>query len=176
MNPVQKGLLIVFTGEGKGKTTAALGMALRAIGHNMKVGIFQFIKGKWHPGELEALKCFSTVEVFQLGNGFTFKKEDISKDIELAKRGWSIAKEAIASNRYHMVILDELNYVIHYGFIEEEEVLDFLLVRPSNLHIVITGRYASNKIIEIADLVTEMKLLKHPFRTKNIKAQRGVEF
>lgn len=172
----RKGLVMVFTGNGKGKTTAALGMALRAAGHNMKVGIFQFIKGSWQYGEIESVKKLSGVEIYRLGEGFTWKRKDKSRDVELAREGWEKVKEAILNGRYDMVILDEINYVFHYGFLDPEEVCEFLRKRPSRLHVVLTGNHAPQEVIDMADLVTEMRMIKHHYVDQGIKAQKGIEF
>ncbi len=172
----RKGLLIVFTGEGKGKTSAALGMVLRAAGHSMDVGIFQFIKGTGKYGEIEAIKRLPTVDLFRVGGGFVGHKEDKSRDIELAQAGWKKASKAILEGQYDMVVLDEINYAFHYGLIDPDEVLSVLEKRPPYIHVILTGRYAPQNIIDTADLVTEMKLIKHHFVDKDIKAQRGIEF
>ncbi|SFN04015.1 cob(I)yrinic acid a,c-diamide adenosyltransferase [Thermodesulforhabdus norvegica] len=172
----RKGLIVVFTGEGKGKTTAALGMALRAAGHNLDVGIFQFIKGSWHYGEMESIKRLPGVEMYRLGEGFTWKKEDTGRDAELAREGWKKARKAIMDGRYDMVILDEINYVFHHGFLDPVEVCDVLKNRPPQLHVVLTGNHAPQEIIDIADLVTEMRMIKHHYVDQQIKAQRGIEF
>ncbi|MEJ5299618.1 MAG: cob(I)yrinic acid a,c-diamide adenosyltransferase [Thermodesulforhabdaceae bacterium] len=176
MTEERKGLLIVFTGEGKGKTTAALGMILRAAGHGMRVGLFQFIKGRWHPGELEALSLLPTVEVVRFGDGFTRRKKDLSRDSELVKEGWGRAKDAIYNRLYDMIILDEINYVLHRGFLDIEEVQETLKDRPSEVHVVLTGRYAPEPIVQVADMVTEMRQVKHHFRDKGVRAQKGIEF
>lgn len=172
----RKGLVLVFTGNGKGKTTAALGMVLRAAGHSMNVAIFQFIKGAWQYGELESLKKLPSVEIYRLGEGFTWEKEDLSRHADLARRGWQQAKEAILNGQYEIVVLDEINYVLHYGFIDSEEVCDVLIKRSPQLHVVLTGNYAPERILEIADLVTEMKMIKHHYMEQHVMAQRGIEF
>ncbi|MBW1975961.1 MAG: cob(I)yrinic acid a,c-diamide adenosyltransferase [Deltaproteobacteria bacterium] len=172
----RKGLLVVFTGEGKGKTTAALGMVLRAAGHSMDVGVFQFIKGGWKYGELEALRKLPTVEVFQLGKGFIKKSKDIDEDAALVKEGWRKAKKAIQEGKYDMVVLDEINYAFHYGFLKPEEVLEVLQQRPPLIHVIMTGRYAPVEIVKAADLVTEMKMVKHHYRDQDVRAQKGIEF
>ena len=176
MSEERRGLLIVFTGEGKGKTSAALGMILRAAGHGMRIGLFQFIKGKWHPGELDALSLLPTVDIVRFGDGFTRRKKDLSKDSELVREGWHRAREALYSRLYDMLVLDEINYVLHKGFLNVEEVLQVLQDRPDGVHVVLTGRYAPEPIIQVADMVTEMRQVKHHFRDKGIRAQRGIEF
>ncbi len=171
-----KGLIAVFTGNGKGKTTSSLGLAFRALGHGHKVCVIQFIKGSWKYGELEAAKCFSDLLDFHvMGRGFTWKSDDLEEDKKLARDAWEFAKTVIAENKYAMVILDELTYLPHYKMIDEEEILSVLKKKPAELHVVITGRYASDKLIAIADLVTEMKDVKHPYQN-GVKAQKGFEF
>ena len=171
-----KGLVAVFTGNGKGKTTSSLGLAFRALGHGKKVCIIQFIKGSWKYGELEAAKRFSDLFDFHvMGRGFTWKSDDLEKDKEVAREAWAFARQVIKEDRYAMVILDELTYLPHYKIIDEQEILSVLQDKPQDLHVVITGRYASEGLIELADLVTEMKEVKHPY-AQGIKAQKGFEF
>jgi cob(I)alamin adenosyltransferase len=171
-----KGLVAVFTGNGKGKTTSSLGLAFRALGHGKKVCIIQFIKGSWKYGELEAAKHFSELLDFHvMGRGFTWKSDDLEKDKEVAKDAWDFAKKVISSNEYAMVILDELTYLPHYKIIDEHDILTVLKNKPEEQHVVITGRYASDGLIEFADLVTEMQEIKHPYKN-GIKAQKGFEF
>ena len=173
---MRKGLLIVFTGNGKGKTTAALGMALRAAGHGMKTLILQFIKGAWPYGELEAFERFPEITIKPLGTGFTWKKESMEEDRKLAEKGWQQAADEIQKADYDMIILDELNYVLSYGLLPPEPVLEALGNRPPGLHVVVTGRNASEELVRLADLVTEMSLVKHPFHDQGVKAQKGIEF
>ncbi len=173
---MSQGLLIVNTGDGKGKTTAALGQAFRAIGHGFRVCFLQFLKGSWKYGELEAAKRFEDLmEIRALGKGFTWQSEDLNEDIQSARDAWDLAKQVIASGKFKMVVLDELTYLITYGMVPEEDILHTLRNRPPELHVVVTGRDASPGLIELADLVTEMNEIKHPFRN-GIKAQRGIEF
>ena len=173
---MSQGLLIVNTGNGKGKTTAALGQAFRAVGHGFRVCFLQFLKGSWKYGELEAAKRFEDLmEIRALGKGFTWKSEDLNEDIQSARDAWDLAKQVIASGKFKMVVLDELTYLITYGMVAEEDILNTLRNRPPELHVVVTGRDASPGLIELADLVTEMNEIKHPFRN-GIKAQRGIEF
>jgi cob(I)alamin adenosyltransferase len=173
---MSQGLLIVNTGNGKGKTTAALGQAFRAIGHGFRVCFLQFLKGSWKYGELEAAKRFEDLmEIRALGKGFTWQSEDLNEDIQSARDAWDLAKQVIASGKFKMVVLDELTYLITYGMVAEEDILNTFRNRPPELHIVVTGRDASPGLIELADLVTEMNEIKHPFRN-GIKAQRGIEF
>ena len=173
---MRKGLLIVFTGNGKGKTTAALGMALRAAGHGMKSLVLQFIKGSWSYGELQAFERFPEVTIQPLGTGFTWKKESLDEDRELARIGWERASDAILRGEYDIVILDELNYVLSYGLLPLDSVIEALESRPPNLHVVATGRNAPGELVRIADLVTEMQQVKHPYHDQGIKAQQGIEF
>lgn len=171
-----KGLISIFTGDGKGKTTSSLGLMLRATGHGHKVCVIQFIKGGWASGEQKAVECFGDlVDFHTMGKGFTWKSENIDEDIKLAKKAWDFAKNVIIQNNYQMVILDELTYLLKYKMVAEEDVLLCLLNKPENLHVVITGRDAADSLCEIADLVTEMKAIKHPYK-KGIKAQKGFEY
>lgn len=171
-----KGLLAVFTGNGKGKTTASLGLAFRALGHGHKVCIIQFIKGSWKYGELETAKKFAPLLDFHvMGRGFTWKSDDIDKDREAAREAWELAKTVIEENNYAMVILDELTYLPHYKMIDEKEILSVLQKKPLEQHVVVTGRYASDDLIELADLVTEMTEIKHPYKA-GVPAQKGFEF
>jgi cob(I)alamin adenosyltransferase len=172
----ERGLLVVHTGKGKGKTTAAMGMAVRCIGHGMKVGIVQFVKGVWETGERRVLERFPDLCVMRaMGEGFTWDTQDLRRDKAAARRAFETAKEMIADSSFRMVILDELNIVLRYGYLPLDEVLDVLRDKPHDLHVVVTGRNAKEELIEIADLVTEMTLVKHPFRS-GVKAQAGVEF
>jgi cob(I)alamin adenosyltransferase len=172
----EKSLLIVFTGNGKGKTTAALGMAMRAAGHHMNVLILQFIKGGWAYGELESLEKTEHVTIKTLGSGFTWNKENLDEDRRLAAAGWEEAVSEISRGRHQVIVLDELNVVLSYGLLPLETVLRVLRGRPSEVHIVVTGRNAPEELIEIADLVTEMKQVKHPYHDQGTKAQKGIEF
>ncbi len=177
---LEKGLVIVFTGNGKGKTTAALGMGLRTLGHGYKVAIIQFIKGAWTTGEKKAFEKFSNnIEWKSLGAGFTWETQNRNKDQYLVNKAWELAKEFIKNESYKLVILDEINIAIKLGYINTEEIIIFLkdLNMNKNLcHVILTGRGASKEIIEFADLVTEMKLIKHPFKEQGIKAQECVEY
>ncbi len=172
----EKGLVIVFTGAGKGKTTAALGMALRCIGHGMKVAIVQFIKGAIDTAEERVLKSFGDQVVFlRMGEGYTWETQDRARDTEFAQRAWSAAKEFLRAPAFAMVILDEFNIALQHDYVPLADVLPVLRERPPMQHVVITGRGAKKELVEAADLVTEMGQVKHPFR-KGIKAQKGVEF
>lgn len=170
------GLLAVFTGNGKGKTTAALGMAIRAAGHGMRVLILQFIKGAWRYGELDALARFPEITIKPLGSGFTWKKENLEEDRRLAQIGWEEAAAAIRAGRYDMIVLDELTLVLAYELLPLEPVLETLSTRPKTLHIVVTGRNAPERLVEIADLATEMRQVKHPYHDRGLAAQKGIEF
>jgi cob(I)alamin adenosyltransferase len=172
----ERGLIIVHTGKGKGKTTAAMGMVMRCIGHGLPVGVVQFIKGAWTSGEKDVLDRFpDLVDIRVMGEGFTWDTQDRARDIQAAQAAWEAAKAMIQSAKYSMVLLDELNIVLRYDYLPIEEVLDVLRHKPADLHVAITGRNAKPELIEIADLVTEMSLVKHPFRG-GVKAQKGIEF
>jgi cob(I)alamin adenosyltransferase len=172
----ERGLLIVHTGSGKGKTTAAFGMVLRCIGHGMRVGMVQFVKGAWGTGERDVLAKFpDLVTCRAMGEGFTWDTQDRERDIAAARAAWELAKAMIADPGYSMVLLDELNIVLRYDYLPLDEVLAVLEAKPRDLHVVVTGRNAKPELIELADLVTEMTLVKHPFRA-GIKAQKGIEF
>ena len=174
----EKGLLIVHTGTGKGKTSAALGMVFRHIGHGFPVAVVQFTKSPaWDTGEARVLAKFpALVTLHIMGEGFTWETQDRARDIAAATAGWERAKELIRDDRHRMVLLDELNIVLRYEYLRIEDVLNFLRdEKPADKHVVITGRNAHASLIEMADLVTEMTLIKHPFR-QGVKAQKGVEF
>jgi cob(I)alamin adenosyltransferase len=172
----EKGLLIVHTGKGKGKSSSAFGMALRCLGHGMKVGIVQYVKGAWDTGEARFLARFPELcEIKTLGEGFTWETQDRARDVAAAERAWAESARMLADPSYAMVILDEINIALRYEQIPLAPVLEAIAARPPMQHAVATGRNAAPELIEIADLVTEMSLVKHPFRD-GIKAQRGVEF
>ncbi len=174
---IEKGLKIVFTGQGKGKTTAALGMAIRALGHGENVAIVQFIKGGWEPGEAKAFAIYGEqIKWNALGEGFTWETQDRQRDKKLANLAWKKSIEYLSSSNYKLVILDEINIAIKLGYLSVNEVIEGIMGRPNLTHVVLTGRGAKNELIEIADLVTEMKLIKHPFKEQGVKAQEGVEF
>jgi cob(I)alamin adenosyltransferase len=174
---IEKGLLIVHTGKGKGKSTAAFGMVMRAVGHGMNVGVVQFIKGRIETGEKAVLDRFcDQVTVKRMGEGFTWETQDRQRDIAAANAAWGTAKEMIASGDYRMVLLDELNIVLRYDYVDIADVVRFLREeKPDDVHVIITGRNAKDELIEIADLVTEMTMVKHPFRS-GVKPQAGIEF
>ena len=174
----QKGLIIVHTGKGKGKSSAAFGMIFRNIAVGLPSAVVQFIKGGLSTGERDLITAhFSAICQFHtMGEGFTWETQDKERDIAAAQAAWAKAKELIRDDRHNMVLLDEINIAMRYGFIDEAEVIDFLMTeKPPMTHVVLTGRNASDALIEVADLATEMTLLKHPFRS-GIKAQIGVEY
>ena len=172
----EKGLVAVHTGKGKGKSTAAMGTVCRAIGHGMKTGIVQFVKGAWETGEMTVFEAFpDLVEVHVLGEGFTWDTQDREADVAAARRAWAQAKSMIEDPAYRMVLCDELNIVLRYDYLPMDEVLETLRNKPADTHVIITGRNAKEELMEVADLVTEMKEIKHPFRA-GIKAQAGIEF
>jgi cob(I)alamin adenosyltransferase len=172
----EKGLLIVHTGKGKGKTTAAIGLAVRAIGHGMRVGIVQFVKGVWHTGERDVLARFPDLCVIRaMGEGFTWDTQDLARDRLAAGRAWEAATAMMADSAFRLVILDELNIVLRYQYLPLDDVVATLQARRAGLHVVVTGRNAKPELMEIADLVTEMTEVRHPFRA-GIKAQPGIEF
>jgi cob(I)alamin adenosyltransferase len=172
----EKGLLIVNTGAGKGKTTAALGMAFRALGQGMKVGIVQFIKGAIPTGEAAmAARLAPQLTMFTMGDGFTWDTQDRAQDMASARKAWDQAVSLFRDASFDLVILDELNVVLRHDYLPRDEVLAALRDKRPMLHVVVTGRNASDEMLEMADLVTEMKLIKHPYRA-GIKAQKGVEF
>ena len=173
---VRKGLLIIYTGNGKGKTTAALGLVFRALGRGYRVAVAQFIKGKWKTGEASmAQELAGRIDWFSMGDGFTWITQNYEQYAVSARRAWTKCMELLMDDRYQVVVFDELNYVIKYNFLSVEEVLEGLKRRPSQKHVVITGRDAPAELIEIADLVTEMREVKHPYQM-GIKAQPGVDF
>jgi cob(I)alamin adenosyltransferase len=173
---IEKGLLIVHTGKGKGKSSAAFGMVMRAIGHGMRVGVVQFVKGAWNTGERIVLEKFPELCTLKvMGEGFTWETQDRQRDIAHARAGWEEAKRMIADPSYRMILLDELNIVLRYDYLPLDEVIEVLRNRPADKHVIVTGRNASERMVEIADLVTEMELVKHPFRS-GVKAQPGIEF
>ena len=172
----ERGLLIVHTGKGKGKSTAAFGMVLRCLGHGMRVGIVQFVKGVWTTGERVALERFGDLVTCRaMGEGFTWDTQDRARDVSAAHTAWETAKAMIANLSYRLVLLDELNIVLRYDYLPLDEVVATLKAKPRDLHIVVTGRNARPELVEAADLVTEMTLVKHPFRG-GVKAQIGIEF
>ena len=173
---IEKGLTIVHTGKGKGKSTAAFGMAFRALGNGMKVAVVQFVKGKWGTGERNVLDKFpDQVTLATMGEGFTWETQDRQRDIDAARAAWEQAKEFILDDKHDMVLCDELNIVLRYDYLPIEEILEVLKQKPEMKHVIITGRNAKDELVEFADLVTDMAQIKHPFRS-GVKAQVGIEF
>ena len=171
-----KGLFVVYTGNGKGKTTAALGMAVRALGHGYPVTVIQFIKGNAHCGEHDLSGRFGDLLDFHvMGRGFTWKSDNLDEDIALARTAWTLAATTIAEGKARLLILDELTYLIRYNMVDEDDILAAIANRPAEMNIVVTGRHASEKMIAAADLVTEMTEIKHPYQ-QGIPAQKGVDF
>lgn len=170
----RRGLTLLYTGNGKGKTTASLGQVLRAVGHGFKVCVIQFIKGRWPTGEAKACEALGNVEFHIMGSGFTWR-EDPQETKRMAEAGWVLAAEKILGGEYDLVVLDELTYLISYGLVDEARILEVIRKRPVKVHLVITGRAASPGLVAAADLVTEMREIKHPYAT-GVKAQIGIEF
>jgi cob(I)alamin adenosyltransferase len=172
----EKGLIIVHTGKGKGKSTAAFGMVMRCVGHGMKVGVIQFIKGSWDTGERWVLEKFPELcTIKALGEGFTWETQDRARDVAHARAAWEEGKKMMADPAIKLVLLDELNIALRDDYLPVEEVVETLNTRRPDLHVIVTGRNAKDELIAIADLVTEMELVKHPFRD-GVKAQKGIEF
>lgn len=173
---IEKGLLIVHTGTGKGKSTAAFGLALRMIGRGKRVGIVQFVKGAWHTAERDALEKFGDqVAWYSMGEGFTWETQDIARDIAAAERAWGKAVDLMDDPSFSLVILDELNIALRYDYLPRDRVIATLKQRRPDLHVIVTGRNAKPELIEAADLVTDMTLVKHHFAA-GVKAQPGIEF
>jgi cob(I)alamin adenosyltransferase len=173
---IEKGLLIVHTGKGKGKSTAAFGLVLRAMGHGFKVGVVQFVKGKWETGERGVLARFpELVTIKTMGEGFTWETQDRARDIAAARAAWDQAIRMMEDPAYRLILLDELNIVLRYDYLPIADVVEKLSRRRPGLHVVVTGRNARDELIAAADLVTEMTMIKHPFRD-GVKAQAGIEF
>ena len=174
--PKRKGLVIVNTGDGKGKTTAALGLAFRALGHRMRVVIIQFIKGQWTPGEVKAAqRLVPELEIHALGDGFTWVTKDPARDRQTTQGIWEGASRKILSGDYDLVILDEANVAMKHGYLDPHQVIDVLKRRGPLVHVVLTGRGAPPEITEFADLVSEIRAVKHPFK-EGVRAQKGIEF
>lgn len=173
----EKGLIIVHTGNGKGKTTAALGMVLRSLGHGFRVAIVQFIKGAWEPAEKAVFSLWQEqLEFHAMGEGFTWETQDRERDTQMAQLAWEKALSFIQNDEFQLVLLDEVNVALKLGYLSVEQVLAGLEQKPANSHVILTGRGAPSELIDRADLVTEMTLVKHPFREQGIKAQAGIEF
>nr|WP_290221141.1 cob(I)yrinic acid a,c-diamide adenosyltransferase [Trichocoleus desertorum] len=174
---LEKGLIVVNTGNGKGKTTAALGMVLRSLGHGYKVAIVQFIKGAWEPAEKAAFSHWGEqLEFHAMGEGFTWETQDRDRDIQKAQEAWNTALTYIRNPEFRLVLLDEVNIALKLGYLAVEDVLAGLEQKPEDSHVILTGRGAPAALIERADLVTEMTLVKHPFKEQGVKAQPGIEF
>lgn len=175
----KNGLVIVYTGKGKGKTTAALGMALRAVGYSYKICMIQFIKGSWHYGEMTSSKRLEPeFEITAVGRGFVGIMDDktpVEEHKRIANEALHIAQEKIFSKKYDIVILDEVNYAVNLGLVKLDDVLELIRKKPKNVNLVLTGNYAKDKLIELADLVTEMRDVKHPFKS-GIRARKGIDF
>ena len=173
---IEKGLLIVHTGKGKGKSTAAMGLAVRAIGNGMKVGIVQFVKGVWETGERVVLDKFPQLCIIKaMGEGFSWETQDRQRDIQAAENAWQMAKDMMDDETFDLIILDEINIPLRYDNLDINDVLKTLQNKREMLHVVVTGRNAKDPLLEAADLVTEMTMVKHPFRA-GVKAQKGIEF
>lgn len=173
----EKGLIVVHTGNGKGKTTAALGMVVRSLGHGYRVAIVQFIKGAWEPAEKAVLSQWeSQLEFYAMGEGFTWDTQDRDRDTQKAQEAWQKAKSLITNPEIKLVLLDEINVALKLGYLSVEQVLAGLAQKPADCHVILTGRGAPAPLIEQADLVTEMTLVKHPFREQGVKAQPGIEY
>ena len=170
-----RGLVLVYTGQGKGKTTAALGLAVRSLGRGLRVGVVQFIKGKWPTGERRFFEALPGVDFHVMGAGFTWDSEDLSRDRAAASAAWARSAALIGGGEHAVVILDELTYALSYGFVAVEDVLAALAARPASVHVVITGRHAPPALCDAADLVTDMRSVKHPFE-RGVRAQPGVDF
>ncbi len=170
-----KGLIMVYTGDGKGKTTAAMGTAIRALGSGMKVAVLQFIKGSWPSGEEQILKKMKNCRFHKMGEGFTWDTKNFERDKLKAQQGWALAQKYVQDEKTHFVILDEINCCLDYGFLDIKDVLVLLKMKPRMKHVLFTGRGAPKKLIEFADLVTEMKCVKHPYE-KGIWAQCGIDY
>jgi cob(I)alamin adenosyltransferase len=172
----EKGLIIVHTGKGKGKSTAAFGMVMRCVGHGMKAGVVQFIKGKWETGERTVLERFPDLcEIKAIGEGFTWDTQDRARDIAHAEQGWAEVKRMMADPSFAFVLADEINIALRYDYLPVADVVAALKSKRPELHVCLTGRNAKDEIVELADLVTEMEMVKHPFRD-GVKAQKGIEF
>jgi len=174
---LEKGLVLVFTGDGKGKTTAALGLVLRTLGHGEQVAVVQFIKGGWQPGEAKALELFGdALHWHALGEGFTWETQDRDRDRLLVQQAWQRSLGYLEDGDRKLVVLDEVNVALKLGYLAVEQVIEGLALRPPLTHVALTGRGAPPALLERADLVTEMKLVRHPFREQGVKAQAGIEF
>ena len=171
----EQGILLVLTGPGKGKSSSGFGMLARALGHGMKVGVVQFIKGAFSTGEEAFFRNLPNVDYHVMGEGYTWDTQDRARDVAAANAAWEQAKRMLQDDSYHMVLLDELNIALRYEYLDLDQVLDDLQARPDMQHAIVTGRYAPQQLIDLADTVTEMKVVKHAFKDQGIKAQKGIE-
>ena len=171
----EQGILLVLTGPGKGKSSSGFGMLARALGHGMKVGGVQFIKGAFSTGEEAFFRNLPNVDYHVMGEGYTWDTQDRERDVAAANAAWEQAKRMLQDDRYHMVLLDELNIALRYEYLDLDQILDDLQARPDMQHAIVTGRYAPQQLIDLADTVTEMKVVKHAFKDQGIKAQKGIE-
>ncbi|MCC4287354.1 MULTISPECIES: cob(I)yrinic acid a,c-diamide adenosyltransferase [Halomonadaceae] len=171
----EQGILLVLTGPGKGKSSSGFGMLARALGHGMKVGVVQFIKGAFSTGEEAFFRNLPNVDYHVMGEGYTWDTQDRERDVAAANAAWEQAKRMLQDDRYHMVLLDELNIALRYEYLDLDQILDDLQARPDMQHAIVTGRYAPQQLIDLADTVTEMKVVKHAFKDQGIKAQKGIE-
>lgn len=171
----EQGLLLVLTGPGKGKSSSGFGMVARALGHGMKVGVVQFIKGAFSTGEDAFFRDLPNVDYHVMGEGYTWDTQDRERDVQAAEAAWDVARRMLSDDSYHLVLLDELNISLRYDYLDLDSVLDDLQARPAMQHAVVTGRYARQELIDIADTVTEMKVVKHAFKDQGVKAQKGIE-
>lgn len=171
----EQGVLLVLTGPGKGKSSSGFGMVARSLGHGMKVGIVQFIKGAFSTGEDAFFRDLPNVDYHVMGQGYTWDTQDREQDVAAAQAAWNVAREMLSDDSYQMVLLDELSIALRYEYLDLDQVLDDLQARPEMQHVVVTGRYAPRELIELADTVTEMQVVKHGFKDQGIKAQKGVE-
>lgn len=172
----KKGLILVNTGDGKGKSTAAFGTALRALGRGYHVAMVQFIKGKWKTGEVKAAKLFGDkFKIFTIGDGFTWDTQNFEQDVKTARQAWEKCRQILHDTEHQVVIFDEINYVMKYNFLNSAEIVQELKAKPPLKHVILTGGGAPPEIVELADLVTEMKCIKHPYK-QGVKAQPGIEY
>jgi cob(I)alamin adenosyltransferase len=171
----EQGVLLVLTGPGKGKSSSGFGMLARALGHGMKVGVVQFIKGKFSTGEEAFFRDLPGVDYHVMGEGYTWDTQDRQRDVQAAEAAWAVASRMLADDRYQLVLLDELNIALRHDYLDLDRILDDLQARPAMQHVVVTGRHAPQQLIELADTVTEMKVVKHAFKDQGVKAQKGIE-
>ncbi|MCE0732199.1 cob(I)yrinic acid a,c-diamide adenosyltransferase [Halomonas sp. G15] len=171
----EQGVLLVLTGPGKGKSSSGFGMLARALGHGMQVGVVQFIKGAFSTGEEAFFRQLPNVEYDVMGEGYTWDTQDRERDVQTAEAAWEVARRMLADPSFDMVLLDELNIALKNGYLDLDRVLDDLQARPAMQHAIVTGRYAPDALIELADTVTEMKVVKHAFKDQGVRAQKGVE-